>query len=235
MTTRRHNLLLLALLGILLTLSLAGCNSWNGTHTPTATPSNLTLNPVLDFYINRTWNTDANTLFGYGTDSVGTSTNGSTGSETGYSAGLGINYQNYFKLLFNFNISALSGATIQSAYFRIYLNSVAGASTPPNAVLENIFYGNTNSFPPAVRNYDNEFGVGYIVSPAISGTAAATAVGYIQIDVTAKLQADITAGRSNSQFRLTHQNEASLLNFTCNWYMADNATNKPELVITYTP
>jgi hypothetical protein len=240
--TTRTNLFLLALLGILLTFSLAGCNSWNGAHTPTATPSptstatpsNLTLNPVLDFYINRTWDTDANSLYGYGTDSAGTYTDGSTGSQTGHTGDPGFNYQNYFKLLFNFNISSLSGATIQSAYFRIYLYNVAGADTPPNAVLENIFYGNTNSFPPAVRNYDNEFG-GYIVSPTISATAAATAVGYIQIDVTAKLQADITAGRSNSQFRLSHANPASLLNFSCSWNMADSATNKPELVITYTP
>jgi len=36
-------------------------------------------------------------------------------------------------------------------------------------------------------------------------TADATAVGWVQFDVTAKLQADIDAGRTNSQFRLSHE------------------------------
>jgi hypothetical protein len=193
-----------------------------------------TLNPVLDFYINRTFNTDDNVVEGYGTDSLGTSTTGNTGSETGYSVGLGYNYQNYFKLLFNFNISSLSGANIQSAYFRIYLNGVSGTDTPPNAILENIFYSNTDSFPPAVRDYSKEFG-GYIEPTAVSGTAAATTAGWIQIDVTAKVQADIAAVRNNSQYRLSHENASSLLNFSCGWNMADNVANQPELVVTYIP
>jgi hypothetical protein len=221
--TLKRGLLLLATIGILLTLPMAGCN--NGS---SSGPIILTLNPVLDFYINRSWNTDTDTNMGYGTDSSGNWATDETYSivNSGTPNSLIITKQ-----LFNFNISTLSGATIQSAYFRIYLNSVSG--TPSNLVLENIFYGNTNSFPPAVRNYDNEFG-GYIVTPSISSNPAATTVGWIQIDVTAKLQADITAARTNSQFRLTHQNITNLVTYECIWVMTDNATNKPELVITYT-
>jgi hypothetical protein len=111
------------------------------------------------------------------------------------------------------------------------LYSIGGTDTPQNAMLENIFYGNTNGFP-AVRNYGNEFG-GYTVTPVITDTAVTSAIGWKSFDVTAKLQADVNAGRSNSQFRLSHVNATNLLNYDCNWYMTDNAFNKPELVITY--
>jgi hypothetical protein len=75
---------------------------------------------------------------------------------------------------------------------------------------------------------------GYIVTPAITGSALANAIGWKTFDVTAKLQADINAGRSNSQFRLSHADETSLVNFSCNWNMVNNASNKPELVVVYT-
>jgi hypothetical protein len=197
-----------------------------------ATTHSVTSNPVFDFSISRTWNTDVNTLMGYGQDGVGTFTEGTTGSATGISSG-GIHYQNFFKLLYNFDISALNGATIQSASFRVYLYSIGGTDTPQNAMLENIFYGNTNGFP-AVRNVgnENEFG-GYTVTPVIADTAVTSTIGWKSFDVTAKLQADVNAGRSNSQFRLSHVNAANLLNYNCYWYMADNASNKPELVVTY--
>lgn len=219
--------LLILALAMLIGFSLAGCGGGSGGG-PTAL--NATLNPVLDFYINRDWNTDTDALRDYGIDLIGNATPDQTHSWKVNS--LGVNYLNIAKQIFNFNISALSGATIQSAYFRIYLASVSGADTPPNAILENIFYGNTDSLP-APRNGGLEFG-GYNVTPAISGTAAATAGSWIQINVTAKLQADITAGRSNSQFRLTHENITNLVSYNCNWTMEDSPTNKPELVITYT-
>jgi hypothetical protein len=195
-----------------------------------ATTQTVTINPAFDFYINRTWNTDTNTLWGYGKDSAGTDISGHTGSATGNSGG--INYQNFFKLLYNFNISTLNGSTIQSASFRVYLHSIGGADAPQNAILENIHYGNTNGFPNP-RNLDNEYGE-YKATPAIAAAADATSIGWKSFDVTAKLQADVNEGRSNSQFRLSHVNAANLLNYNCNWYMADNASNKPELEITYT-
>jgi hypothetical protein len=193
----------------------------------------LTLNPVLDFYITRTWYTDTNSLWGYGVDTIGTDPGGYTGSEAGTSSNDGRPFHSFLKLLYNFNISSLGGATIQSASFRIYLYGISGTDTPRNAILENIFYGNTDSFP-APRNYDSEFG-GYSASPAISGSVAPT-VGWIQFDVTDKLQADIDAGHTNSQIRLSHQ-EANTwgLNYYCQWRMADFASNKPELVVTYNP
>jgi hypothetical protein len=190
-----------------------------------------TMNPVLDFYINRTVYTDTTpfTLLGYGVDSVGTSTNGYTGIDTGTSDGRP--YQNFYKLIFNFNISALSTSNINSATFRIYQNSVS--DIPQNAILENIFYGNIDSFPPNPRNYGNEVG-GYLVAPVIPETAPTHTVGWKTFDVKAKLQADIDAGRTNSQFRLSHPDETSLIAFSCMWNMADNASNKPELVVVYT-
>ena len=208
----------------------AGCGD-NGTTVVSSISKNTTMNPVLSFYINRSVYTDTNpyTLWGYGFDSAGTDTSGHTGLDTGTSGGRP--YQNFYKLIFNFNISALSSATIQSATLRIYQNGVSG--TTQDAILENIFFGNTDSLPTAPRNYDNEMG-GYIVTPAITGTALANAIGWKTFDVKAKLQSDINAGRSNSQFRLSHADETSLVNFSCNWNMANNASNKPELVVVYT-
>ena len=207
----------------------AGCGDDGGS----STPKNTTMNPVLSFYINRTVYSDTTpyTLWGYGVDSAGTDTSGHTGLDTGTSGVPARPYQNFYKLIFNFNISALSSATIQSATLRIYQNGVSG--TTQNAILENIFYGNTDSLPTAPRNYDNEMG-GYIVTPAITAAAPTNAIGWKTFDVKAKLQADINAGRSNSQFRLSHADETSLVNFSCNWNMANNASNKPELVVVYT-
>jgi len=207
---------------------IAGCGG-DGDIIPKAT----TMNPVLSFYINRTVYTDTNpyTLWGYGVDIAGTDTDGHTGLDTGNTGAPARPYQNFYKLIFNFNISALSDATIQSATLLIYQNSVSG--TTQDAILENIFYGNTDSLPVAPRNYDNEMG-GYIVTPAITGTALTNAIGWKTFDVKDKLQADINAGRSNSQFRLSHADEASLVNFSCNWNMANNASDKPELVVVYT-
>jgi hypothetical protein len=210
----------------------AGCGD-DGTTVVSSISKNTTMNPVLSFYINRSVYTDATpyTLWGYGVDSAGTDTTGHTGLDTGTTAAPVRPYQNFYKLIFNFNISALSSATIQSATLRIYQNGVSG--TTQDAILENIFYGNTDSLPTAPRNYDNEMG-GYIVTPAITGTALANAIGWKTFDVKAKLQSDINAGRSNSQFRLSHADETSLVNFSCNWNMANNASNKPELVVVYT-
>jgi hypothetical protein len=207
----------------------AGCGDDGGS----STLKNTTMNPVLSFYINRSVYTDTNpyTLWGYGVDSAGTDTSGHTGLDATTPPLPARPYQNFYKLIFNFNISALSSATIQSATLRIYQNGVSG--TTQNAILENIFYGNTDSLPSAPRDYGNEMG-GYIVAPAITGTALANAIGWKTFDVKAKLQADINAGRSNSQFRLSHADETSLVNFSCNWNMANNASNKPELVVVYT-
>jgi len=195
-------------------------------------PKATTMNPVLSFYINRTVYTDTTpyTLWGYGVDSFGTGTDGNTGLDTGIAGVPARPYQNFYKLIFNFNISALSGATIQSATLRIYQNSVSG--TTQDAILENIFYGNTDSLPATPRNYSNEM-EGYIVAPAITGTASTNTIGWKTFDVKAKLQADINAGQSNSQFRLSHADETSLVNFSCNWNMANNASDKPELVVIY--
>ena len=125
----------------------------------------------------------------------------------------------------------MSDATIQSATLRIYQNGVSG--TTQDAILENIFYGNTDFFPAAPRDYGDEMG-GYIVPPAITGTALTNAIGWKTFDVKAKLQADINAGQSYSQFRLSHADETSLVNFKCYWNMANNASDKPELVVIYT-
>jgi hypothetical protein len=95
----------------------AGCGG-GGDSGGSSTPINTTMNPVLDFYINRTMYTDTTppTLGGYGTDSAGTYTSDHTGLDTGTTTGAPpIPYQNFYKLIFNFNISALSSATIQSA------------------------------------------------------------------------------------------------------------------------
>ncbi len=205
----------------------AGCGGDEG-----IIPKATTMNPVLSFYINRTVYTDTSpyTLWGYGVDTSGTDTTGHTGLDTGTAGAPLRPYQNFYKLIFNFNISALSGAAIQSATLRIYQNSVSG--TTQDAILENIFYGNTDSLPSAPRNYGNEMG-GYIVAPAITATAPTNAIGWKTFDVKAKLQADINAGQSYSQFRLSHADETSLVNFSCNWNMANNASDKPELVVVY--
>jgi len=230
---RMRSLVLLAMVALVSVM--AGCGGGDNAVPPVVqtTTENTTLNPVLDFYINRTMLTDTipPSLWGYGVDGLGTFTDGHTGSETGTSGGRP--YQNFFKLLYNFNIAALQGTTVKSAYFQVYMTSVGGVDSPQNAVLENIFYGNTDSFPPAPRNYDNEFG-GNIVTPAITDSISVSATGWKSFDVTAKLQADINEGRSNSQFRLSHENDSSLLNYSCDWNMADNVSNKPQLVITYT-
>jgi hypothetical protein len=209
----------------------AGCGS--GGSGGSSTPINTTMNPVLDFYINRSVYTDTTpfTLWGYGVDTAGTATTGNTGLDTGTTGAPPRPYQNFYKLIFNFNISALSSATIQSATLRIYQNGVSG--TTQNAILENIFYGNTDSLPSAPRDYGNEM-AGYIVTPAIAGTVLANAVGWQTFDVKAKLQADINGGRSNSQFRLSHADETSLANLMCDWNLTHNASNKPELVVVYT-
>lgn len=192
---------------------------------------NVTINPVIDFYINRSMYTDTNpyTLSGWGYDSQDTYTEGTTFIEVGISNSRP--YQSLGKLIFNFNISALSGAVIQSATFRIYETGSNG--TTQNAILENIFYGSTDTFPGNPRNYNNEMG-GYIVTPAITSTATTNAAGWKTFDVKAKLQADINAGRNNSQFRLTHPNETSLVPFRCYWSMVNNTSNKPELAVVYT-
>jgi hypothetical protein len=223
----------MAILLLFATFTLPACGSSGGDgDTTPVTPSSVTLNPALDFYINRSWDTDTNVLWGYGIDDIGSGTYETTGSEYGNSGGR--NYHNFFKVLFNFNISSLNGANIESAYFRIYLYGISGTDTPKNAILENIFYGDTDSFPYP-RNYGNEFD-GYIVSPVISGSEAATTVGWIQFDVTTKLQSDIDDGRSNSQFRLSHEDAGNwTLQYFCDWYMTDNTFDEPELVITYTP
>ena len=190
----------------------------------------LTLNPVGDFYINRTYYTDNDpfTIGGHGIDSVGNSASGSTGSATDPSGSDA--YLNVWKLIYNFNIVALSGRTVHRAYFRVYLHDITGS--PENAVLENIYYGDTDGFPSEPRNLANEFG-GYIESPSITDTPAANSVGWVEFDVTAKLRADVDADRKNSQFRLTHENNMNLLNFFCDWYMVHHADNKPELVVLY--
>ncbi|HET6438304.1 MAG TPA: DNRLRE domain-containing protein [Anaeromyxobacter sp.] len=211
---------------VLLILSfLVGCG---GGSTQT-TPLDSTLNPVLNFYINRTWNTDADALAGYGVDDTGTNAAGTTGSAIGTGS---YNYHNVFRLLFNFDIAALSGAKIQSASFRVYLQGSTGADATHQAVLENIHYGDTDSFPADPRNYDSEL-EGYLVTPAISATADVTVAGWKSFDVTDKLQADIDAGRTNSQFRLGNENDDDLLTFYCYWSLAHDATNPPELVIAY--
>ena len=190
----------------------------------------LTLNPVWDFYINRTYYTDTDpiSVMGHGIDPHGTSASGSTGSATDPSGSDA--YLNVWKLIYNFNIVALSGRTVHRAYFRVYLHDITGS--PENAVLENIYYGDTDGFPSEPRNLANEFG-GYIESPSITDTPAANSVGWVEFDVTAKLQADVDADRKNSQFRLTHENNMDLLDFYCGWRMVDNTDNKPELVVLY--
>ena len=193
----------------------------------------LTLNPVWDFYINRSYLTDTDpiSVWGYGLDSEGDFENDTTGSQTGTLTSSPFRpYLNVWKLLYNFNIEALSGRTVHRAYFRVYLHDITGS--PENAVLENIYYGDTDGFPSEPRNYANEFG-GYIESPSITDTPAANSVGWVEFDVTAKLQADVVAPRNNSQFRLTHENNMDLLDFYCGWRMVDNADNKPELVVLY--
>jgi len=192
----------------------------------------LTLNPVWDFYINRTYYTDTDpiSVMGHGIDPHGTSASGSTGSATGTTGSPPRPYLNVFKLLYNFNIAALSGRTVHRAYVRVYLYDITGS--PENAVLENIYYGDTDGFPSGLRNYANEFD-GYIQSPSITDTAATNSVGWVEFDVTAKLRADVDADRKNSQFRLTHENNMDLLDFYCGWRMVDNTDNKPELVVLY--
>ncbi len=188
---------------------------------------NMTINPVFDYYINRTWEIDSGTVLGYGLTVTGTETTGTTGSAADS------DYHDFHKLLFNFNVESLSGASIKSAYFRIYLNSISNSVTPENARLENIFYGNTDSFPNPRNDY-NEF-IGFTILPSIYETMNVSTAGWKSVDVKSKLQVDIIAGRSNSQFRLTHEIEAGYINYYyCSWNMVDNATNKPELVITYT-
>ncbi len=194
--------------------------------------SKLTLNPVLDSFINRTYYTDTDpiSIWGHGNESSGTSPNGTTGSQTGTSTSPPNRpYLNVWKLFYNFNIEALSDRTVHRAYFRVYLYGCTGS--PQNAVLENIYYGDTDGFPSS-RIPANEFD-GYIQSPSITDTAATNSVGWVEFDVTAKLRADVDADRKNSQFRLTHENNMNLLNFFCDWYMVHHADNKPELVVLY--
>lgn len=210
-------------------LNLVSCGSSDSQSSPQT--SEITLHPVTDFYINCYWNTDSDTFWYYETDISGDDLEGVTGSETGNSGGT--NYNKFRKLIFNFNISNLSGTTIQHAYLRIFVCEIRVIHEQQNAILENIFYGNIDSLPVEPRNYDDEFG-GYIESPVISGTAAATELGWIQIDVTDKLQADIDAGRTNSQFRLSHENANNRTSaYLINWFMVDSATEKPELIVTY--
>jgi len=193
--------------------------------------SKVTLNPVWDFYINSTWNTDTDpdVIGGYGTDGSGTGGTGTTGSNTGYSSGLGYNYQNFHKLVFTFDIRSLTGGTIHSAYFRVYLFSPPANSE--NVMLENIYYGDTDGFP-SPRSAGEEYG-GYIITPAIAGSQPATTEGWVQFDVTAKLQADIDFPRGNSQLRLGHTNRENYGDYYCTWGMLEHATYKPELVVTY--
>ena len=211
---------------------MTGCGgSSGGGGTSQETEQTVTLHPIMDFYINQSDYTNPPSLWGYGVDTHGTEASGRTGSETGGSGS--DSYHTTAKLIYNFHISDLNGATIKSASFRVYQAIVGGADAPENAILENIFYGNTDGLPATPRSYPSEMS-GYVVSPAISATQTTTAIGWKTFDLAEKLQADITAGRSNSQLRMTHANASSLLNFYCDWNMADNATNPPELVVTYT-
>jgi hypothetical protein len=198
------------------------------------TPIVTTIYPVINYWVQRTWDdtTPPGALVAYSGDIVGTDATDITGNSTSGSI------ETYRKLIFNFNVSLLAGATIKSAYFRIYLNSFTG--TPPEMMLENINYGNTDLFP-SPRNYDNEF-EGYNLLTAISGTAAVTAPGWIQIDVTEKLRADLvywSGSQINSQFRLSNvgweTTDPIPSDFSCTWSMKnDTYGNLPQLVIAYT-
>ena len=121
-----------------------------------------------------------------------------------------------------------AGATINSATLRVYqLGDWGGYSLGP-VLVDHIIWTSA----PGDNFYD--IAAESTLAAPLSTTSGE---GWREVDVTAAFQQDVSASRLESSFRLRHETEVSA-NGTADYstWSGDQAdTNKPELVVNYTP
>ncbi len=133
-----------------------------------------------------------------------------------------------------FDLRALPpGARITSATVRVYQSSVVGSPYAKLGYLrlDHVDYG-------ATLDYD-EFGLPILGGSTVGNISDEPTLGWKSLDVTERLQADLDAARTRSQYRLRfglrYNNDA-----TNDWArfedgeMSQGTVNPPLLVITYT-
>jgi hypothetical protein len=160
---------------------------------------------------------------GYGGDNT---------SEEGY---IGDNYNASYinKTALSFDISLITSASdISAVTLRVYQSMVYGT---PYTDLGNVFVDSIeyDDFLTDVASiYDFiPFGT------ATSALSSDPTIGWKEVDETALVNADISAGRSKSQFILRHNlaTDGGLVadEDASYWYMSEKSAYKPELIIEY--
>ena len=129
-----------------------------------------------------------------------------------------------------FDISSLAGRSVVSATLRMHQQSVV--NNPYTGGLGNLIVDHVN-FGDSLTADD--YGGGTLASD-IGTLSTNTDLEWKTLDVAARVQNDVNAGRTTSQFRLRFSITDMDGDWTSEWvrlYAAEWSTERPELVVTY--